>query len=142
MSKNKIETTRKWREKNRKKIRKREKEWRIKNTKHVNAWQREWRKKNQERAREHSATAYKKKAEWIASLKDKPCTDCGIKYPPECMDWDHVKGKKLFSIAKGIVRAKEKTLAEIAKCELVCANCHRIRTKRRKNASLSLRMRK
>ncbi len=47
------------------------------------------------------------------------------------MDFDHVHGKKLFTIGSGIVRALKKVMNEIAKCDLVCANCHRVRTYKR-----------
>lgn len=62
-----------------------------------------------------------------------PCVDCGNTYPPECMDWDHrPEEEKLFSISSRKYVAEKKILDEIAKCDLVCANCHRIRTKKRK----------
>lgn len=74
---------------------------------------------------------------WIDSLKDNPCTDCGIKYKPWQMDFDHVLGEKQFNIA--FARSKKlgrsAILSEIAKCELVCANCHRDRTHNRLHAS-------
>ena len=68
----------------------------------------------------------------LDTLKSAPCTDCGNSYPPVCMDFDHV-GEKLFSIAKARSRGMywQKVLDEIAKCELVCANCHRVRTRDR-----------
>lgn len=56
--------------------------------------------------------------------------DCLKLYPFYCMDFDHVRGKKKFDIGKAVllqVTMKE-LLAEIAKCEIVCANCHRVRT--------------
>ena len=76
-----------------------------------------------------------KRREWIASLKDHPCKDCKHRFPPECMDFDHVRGKKLFGIGTGGNGhpSRERVLEEIKKCELVCANCHRIRTKKRAN---------
>lgn len=60
------------------------------------------------------------------------CADCGGSFPPECMDFDHL-GDKVDGVATMVSRTKpwEEIEAEIAKCELVCANCHRIRTKRR-----------
>ena len=66
----------------------------------------------------------------VWELKRAPCTDCGKTYNPWQMQFDHVKGKKEFEIQKGIRnRYKlEKMLVEIAKCELVCANCHADRT--------------
>ncbi len=59
--------------------------------------------------------------------------DCGNKFPPECMDFDHVRGEKLFNICsnKGRQQGWKKVLVEIAKCDLVCSNCHRTRTVRR-----------
>lgn len=68
----------------------------------------------------------------VKSFKDKPCADCGNRFPPECMDFDHVFGKKSFNIAHGSGHSIEDLLAEILKCEVVCANCHRIRTTTRR----------
>jgi hypothetical protein len=66
----------------------------------------------------------------IRDAKSRPCADCGQVYPPYVMDFDHVRGKKRFNIGlfrAGHTRPKE-VLAEIAKCDVVCANCHRERT--------------
>lgn len=63
------------------------------------------------------------------------CTDCGIKSDhPEIYDFDHIdadtkSGAVSTFLTKGTY---EDFLAEIAKCEVVCANCHRIRTRTRK----------
>jgi hypothetical protein len=51
------------------------------------------------------------------------------------MDFDHVRGEKKFGIAICINRAWKLLEAEITKCDVVCANCHRIRTRQRKAAS-------
>lgn len=67
----------------------------------------------------------------LAELKAVPCADCGKTYPPYVMDFDHVRGKKLFAVTDGYGKRKfplRKILAEIKKCDVVCANCHRIRT--------------
>jgi hypothetical protein len=65
---------------------------------------------------------------WINDLKANPCLDCGRTYPPEAMDFDHVNGDKEAGIAQMWSWGRDKVLAEIAKCELVCANCHRERS--------------
>ena len=64
---------------------------------------------------------------------NQPCMDCGNTFPPECMDFDHRPGtQKISSISKlGKRTSWKKIEAEIAKCDIVCANCHRIRTKAR-----------
>jgi hypothetical protein len=73
---------------------------------------------------------YQKKRVWLNELKNHPCEDCERKFPPECMDFDHRQGeKKSFNIGSKLPsRSKERILEEIEKCDLVCANCHRMRT--------------
>lgn len=71
------------------------------------------------------------------NLKSKPCTDCGSSFNPWQMHWDHLRDKE-FNISSGMFRYSwERVLLEIAKCELVCANCHADRTYKR-NAGIVL----
>ncbi len=66
---------------------------------------------------------------FIAAYKTGPCVDCGVQYPPYVMDFDHVRGKKEFRLGSGAGSASlAKIVEEIAKCDLVCSNCHRFRT--------------
>ena len=67
---------------------------------------------------------------YVDDLKRAPCTDCGASYPPYVMDFDHVRGDKSLNLARlrnGRL-AWSRLIAELEKCEIVCANCHRIRT--------------
>ena len=93
--------------------------------KRMNKTNRDWRKR-----------WHDKHLEFIRSFKDKPCMDCGNRYPPICMDFDHIpeRGPKLFnvSVAAGKLLLMKKLAAEIAKCDVVCANCHRLRTEKRR----------
>lgn len=90
---------------------------------------REWYARNKERQRTRTRTNLAESRRFLASLKaNKPCMDCGTQYPPYVMDWDHVRGKKRNVISKMAGSSKEDLFAEIAKCDLVCSNCHRIRT--------------
>lgn len=53
------------------------------------------------------------------------------------MDFDHVRGEKFANVSK-MVNTCEKLSRiedEIAKCDLVCSNCHRIRTEKRRVAA-------
>lgn len=60
-----------------------------------------------------------------------PCMDCGNNYPWECMDFDHRPGThKSFTMANALHYTWATVEAEVEKCDLVCANCHRIRTQR------------
>jgi hypothetical protein len=68
--------------------------------------------------------------EYIAEVKAKAvCVDCGGKFPPCVYHFDHVpeRGPKLFNLGSGDYSI-ETVQAEIAKCDIVCANCHAIRT--------------
>ena len=70
---------------------------------------------------------------WIVSLKaGQACTDCGRVFPPAAMQWDHIPGtEKVADVSALRNQPRELILAEIAKCELVCVNCHTLRTARR-----------
>jgi hypothetical protein len=68
-----------------------------------------------------------KRRAFINALKAVPCKDCGNSYPPCVMDFDHLSNKS-FNISQKIWCSMEELTAEIAKCDVVCANCHRIRS--------------
>lgn len=73
-------------------------------------------------------------ATYIRNLKESsPCLDCKKHFPYYVMDFDHVRGKKHANVMELIPSlCKKKIDEEIAKCEIVCSNCHRIRTHMRK----------
>lgn len=75
--------------------------------------------------------------ELIHELKDVPCADCGYSFHPECMDFDHRTGvDKVANVSEMLTRYNEKQiLDEIAKCDVVCACCHRLRSKMQRQAS-------
>lgn len=97
------------------------------------------------RKKYHIERIYKKRAEiykQINLLKDAPCTDCKQKFPPIVMDFDHLPhSRKTSGIARLIrnTHSMERIIEEIAKCELVCANCHRIRTSARSKSVFTAR---
>lgn len=67
----------------------------------------------------------------IAAIKKQPCADCGASYPPYVMDLDHLDpASKEITPARlaGSGWPMKRIEAEIAKCEVVCSNCHRERT--------------
>ena len=100
---------------------------------------RKWKREHYHRNKEQYLARNKAKKEriydFIVATKDVPCKDCNVKFPPECMDFDHVEDNKLYNVSglRGFGSFK-KLKEEIAKCEIVCANCHRIRTKKRLDA--------
>lgn len=81
--------------------------------------------------RARDAERYATRRAWLWEQKSKPCTDCGLRWPPYVMQFDHLpQFAKLFGLDMQAVanRSMAAILAEVAKCELVCANCHAIRT--------------
>lgn len=69
--------------------------------------------------------------QFVQKIKEStPCKDCEETFPHYIMDFDHLPGqKKTFGVAQ-ISRCSsiDALKKEIAKCDIVCANCHRHRT--------------
>lgn len=90
-----------------------------------------WKAKNPARfaelQRARNQRVDRRKYEIIAAAKDVPCADCGGRFPACAMDFDHRDpAEKSFGIGPrnhGFAAIR----AEIEKCDVVCANCHRIR---------------
>jgi len=59
---------------------------------------------------------------------DKGCYICGYKGHPAALDFNHVRGVKQFNVSQDPKVALARLLAEIDKCDVLCANCHRIHT--------------
>lgn len=80
-------------------------------------------------------TSREKRAVLLAK-KSEPCVDCGQSWPYYCMQFDHLPGAvKVDTVARLASGAAPLCvlLSEIAKCELVCCNCHLIRSRKRGN---------
>lgn len=84
-------------------------------------------------------TQRRKVAEEINKIKaETPCADCNLRWKPWQMQFDHVRGRKMADVATLVRRgSRKRALEEIAKCELVCANCHADRTHRRRHAGVA-----
>lgn len=69
----------------------------------------------------------------IHEAKSQPCADCGHAFPFYVMQFDHRPGTdKKFNVGQcGPTRGQHALRAEIEKCDVVCANCHAIRTHER-----------
>jgi hypothetical protein len=68
-----------------------------------------------------------------------PCKDCGCRQPPWSMQFDHLEGsEKVGHISRMITMtiSESRLLAEITKCEVVCASCHTDRTARRRFSTM------
>lgn len=80
------------------------------------------------------------KRAFLISAKNVPCADCGQIYPPYVMDFDHQEPKeKTKEVSYMFTRnwSLDKIRNESEKCEVVCANCHRIRTYAKRYAKVA-----
>lgn len=108
-------------------------------------YQREWARKHRERRKDALNAARKKSQrknrEWLRKRKEaSPCTDCGSFFPHYIMEWDHLPGHdKHRNVSSMCNMGRDKIEQEMAKCELVCANCHRVRTHERRSKCASQR---
>jgi hypothetical protein len=86
------------------------------------------------RMKVNSDNARKRNREYVWELKSNPCTDCGQIYHPTAMQFDHTDTDKEFNVSDMVKNGFSLTRIqeEINKCELVCANCHAVRTYERR----------
>lgn len=66
----------------------------------------------------------------LTYMQEQGCKDCGIK-DPLVLEFDHIDPEtKIESVCKLLQKGRkmETILAEVAKCEVRCCNCHRRRT--------------
>lgn len=56
------------------------------------------------------------------------CSVCGYNAHAAALDFNHVRGEKLFNVSQDTKVAWRKLVLEMEKCDILCANCHRIHT--------------
>lgn len=95
-------------------------------------------RKSREKCKDNKILAYELKRKFIISLKNKPCLDCNKIFDAYAMDFDHRNpSEKSFEISTAYHIEENILNKEIAKCDLVCANCHRVREFNRRNKQIS-----
>ena len=107
-------STREWREHNKERQLKLQREWYSRNTAIAKSWVRDRKIKL---------------AEWFAAYKRTlRCARCGESHPA-CLDFHHKNPlEKDVALSQVIYTkgwSKERILNEISKCEVLCSNCHR-----------------
>jgi hypothetical protein len=95
--------------------------------------------KNFTRIRNQRIIDRRKKLHFIRGIKDTPCLDCKKSYPSYVMEFDHFEGNKVKDVSTMVSQGLgwSTIKSEIEKCEIVCANCHRIRTFNRRINQIS-----
>ena len=93
--------------------------------------------RNKKKMNDKAHVRSKRNLAYWRELKDnKPCADCKVVHRYFALDYDHLDSSlKVADVATLINtgQARAAVEAEIAKCDLVCATCHRYRTWKRKN---------
>lgn len=91
-----------------------------------------------EKTKERSTRSRTKLKRQLWDIKEESgCVDCGEKYPHYMLDFDHIPGfEKIGNVADVVANYSwEKGMKELEKCQIVCANCHRIRSYQRNQNS-------
>lgn len=98
----------------------------YKNIEQQKAAQRRYYEQNRERLLAVSTNKRSLFRRYIQEVKSQsPCADCGLQYPYYVMQFDHCRGTKSGDVSKlGNFGTLDALKEEIAKCEVVCANCH------------------
>jgi hypothetical protein len=67
---------------------------------------------------------------WVDAYKvEHGCVDCGYNAHPAALEFDHLEGSyKDGRVGSMYSWSPIRVLEELAKCELRCSNCHRIKT--------------
>lgn len=102
---------------------------------HVERMTRQALQRGSSRYLERKRVRWQEHAHLLDQLRDAPCADCKRRFPPCAMDFDHRDpAMKRGGVTRMVGRAGASTiLAEAAKCDIVCANCHRSRTLARRD---------
>jgi hypothetical protein len=93
--------------------------------------------KMKSRARQAASIARVRNASFVFDHKaNHPCVDCGNS-DPVVLEFDHTGTDKLANVSDMVKNglSLKRIQEEIDKCDVVCANCHRIRTYSRRTTS-------
>jgi|ERR1035437_867418 hypothetical protein len=103
------------------------------NADRISARKKAYYQKNKQARTAHSAQRHAACYSRFAALKlATGCIDCGYKEHPAALEYDHLPGTIKTNMVGDLIHGSwERLLEEVVKCELVCANCHRVRTANR-----------
>lgn len=104
------------------------KQWKEDNADKLRTYRRKWYTNNQDRAKKKVYARRKELKAWLAEYRATlACIRCGEKHPA-CLDFHHRNPEeKDVVLARAYMAgwSRERILVEIAKCDVLCANCHR-----------------
>ncbi len=103
--------------------------WREENLEKMRQYRRDWYSKNQEHAKEKVIERKNAINKWFKEIKRQlRCEKCGEDHPA-CLEFHHLNpSEKKINLSEAVAIkgwSKNKILDEIAKCVVLCSNCHR-----------------
>ncbi len=90
----------------------------------------EYHEKRKEKYKVKRKEKYNKRKKYIDQIKlESGCVFCGYNEHPAALDFDHIDPLiKISNISNLLLGSLNSLQAEIAKCQVLCSNCHRIKT--------------
>ena len=83
-----------------------------------------------ERARARVAKKRERNQQWVTNrMAGESCSKCGVS-DPRVLAFDHISDDKMANVSDLVSRgaALEKLIVEVAKCRVLCHNCHMLHT--------------
>lgn len=103
-------------------------QWKKENYNHTIQYSKDWYAKHREYKKQKVIERRRESRKWYEEYKfTLKCKKCGMNHPA-CLTFHHRDAKeKELAISRAISSAcwcKERVLKEIAKCDVLCFNCH------------------
>lgn len=89
-------------------------------------YQRGYYEANREKVAARNARHRAEIRDLIREAKSEPCADCNTSYPAPCMNFHHLDPSQKVADVGGFSSVGQ-ARAEMAKCVVICANCHALR---------------
>ena len=123
----KSEQNRKWNEENKEKKAEYNKKWREENKEERAKYGKKWREENREHTIEYKREKRKRCRSKCVEYLGGKCVKCGTTHN---LQFDHIKrDTKKYTIAGRVRRNFTILKEELDKCQLLCVDCHKIKTK-------------
>ena len=111
---------------NKEHIKKQQKQYYIENREAILEREKQYRKNNPKLLRLYNKQRRKIRRQYINDYKSsRGCKLCGYNKCAEALVFHHPNDDKKFGISELTTHSLEKLKKEMAKCEVLCANCHR-----------------
>lgn len=119
-----------WKAKNKERVAKYNANYKRQNRDKYKEYNQRYRDKNLDYYRKDRKSRKLSNSDYVFRLKERtPCADCRKRFPPVCMDFDHLpQHTKAKNVSQMMNSSRSALEAEISKCDIVCSNCHRIRS--------------